>query len=513
MILGIVAVLLLQEFPSDSHWTRVGPGVYAPAGVQPADCFVNTLPPTDFQGTALEWQETVWKDASRTASKPMERTTGTAGAFTFFTASGETDGVQRWFTFYTAVADGRAYVVALVSTSEALHRTHGPAAQTFLSKTRVGPPPVAGGLRYKIPSGWMARDAGGGTVQFVPPDLPAGGDVSILVTPAQPSQVPGDSTINEFVFNRLVMNSADRGHQEGVTGSMGGFRTANAVSTAHRFGIYAARWEGSVQLVLFICNSAELFSRYGPPVERMIRTTEVPGFKPDPNAWRPAPLPPPERDVKIVGAWLGTGLDTRYSADPKAGGVASRNYREVLVLFENGVASRTDVVNSGLRDTTYVAQGFATLDVAGMKQPTDRRFGRWTEDNGTITVQMFQGPPLQLTREGDHLKGQWTWSRLQPIDGLRPAGTFYRQGAMGDPQSLTLKADGSFETSRANEIFGGSLVNPDFPVFGRGAYDIRKWSLILRFDTGYVQSINLLMDADPQPKKFLLNGFSFERNP
>jgi hypothetical protein len=515
MILELATALLLQDFPQDSHWTQLGPAAYAPAGVTPTECFLNVAPAQDFKGSAAEWQEAVWKDVCREAKKTPERTTGTAGTFAFFSTATEINGAKRWCTFYTAAAEGRAYLVVFVATSEALYQAHSAAAQAFVSKVRLGgPPPVAGGLRYAIPPGWTARNSVGGTVQFIPPDLPAGADVSITIVPAQPSQVPADNTINSFVFDQLFMNARERGHQDGVTGSMGGFRVANASSTAHRYGIYAARWEAKVQMVIFTTNSAELFTRYGPDVERMIRTTVVPGFRPDPNAWHPTPLPPPERDVKIKGAYLGTGFDTRFSVDPKAGGVASRNYREVLVLFENGIASRTDVVNSGLRDTTYVSQGFATLDVAGMKEPfTDRRFGRWTEDGGTITVQMAQGKPLKLTRDGENLKGDWTWSRLSPIDGLRPAGTFFRQGAMGDPESITLKADGSFESTRANEIFGGSLVNPDFPIFGRGAYEIRKWSLILRFDTGYVVSMNLLMDAEAQPKKFLLAGYSFERNP
>ncbi len=148
-----------------------------------------------------------------------------------------------------------------------------------------------------------------------------------------------------------------------------------------------------------------------------------------------------------------------------------------------------------------------------MKQPPDRRFGRWTEENGTITVQMFQGPPLKLTRDGENLKGEWNWKRLPPVDGLRLSGTYFRKDAIGDPQSITFKEDGSLETSHANEIFGGSMVNPDFPVFGRGTYEIRKWSLILRFDTGYVQSINLLPDAGADSKGFLLNGYAFQRNP
>ncbi|HXX94057.1 MAG TPA: hypothetical protein VEN81_10510, partial [Planctomycetota bacterium] len=426
MLLGLLAAVLFQEIPPDPHWTRVGPAVYAPVGVQASECFINLLPTIDFKGTSAEWHESVFKDVARDAGKNPERSKGPAGSFSHFSIVGEQDGIRRWYTFYTAVADGRAYLVVFLANTEALNKAHAAAAEALLSKTRVGPPPVAGGLRYLIPSGWVQRDAGGGTVQFIPPNLPAGADVSITIVPPQPSQVPPDSTLNQITFN-MFMNKVEPAHQEGVIGSMGGFRVTIVRSKLHRIGLYAARWEGSVQTVFYTCNSDELYNTYGPAVERMIRTTEVPGFKKDPNAWHPKPLPPPDRDVKIVGAYFGAGLDVRNSVDPKAGGMASRNYREVLVLFENGVAARCDIVNSGLRDTTYLAEGFAILDVAGMQQSSDRRFGRWTEENGTITVQMSQGSPLKLARDGDNLKGQWSWTQLKPIDGLRPAGTFVRE--------------------------------------------------------------------------------------
>jgi len=37
--------------------------------------------------------------------------------------------------------------------------------------------------------------------------------------------------------------------------------------------------------------------------------------------------------------------------------------------------------------------------------------------------------------------------------------------------------------------------------------------LILRFDTGFVQSINLMTDQIPEPKKLLLRGYVFDRVP
>src|SRR5581483_3745332 len=129
MVLGLLAAFLVQEIPADNHWTRYGHSVYAPAGAPPAECFLNVLPPTDFKGGGAEWQDAVWKDVCRGAPTPPERTTGTAGAFAWFSTVGDAGGTRRWFTFYTAAADGRADLVVFVAASEALHKAHSAAAQ------------------------------------------------------------------------------------------------------------------------------------------------------------------------------------------------------------------------------------------------------------------------------------------------------------------------------------------------------------------------------------------------
>jgi hypothetical protein len=511
MIVALIASLLVQEIPVPKDWTRQGPSVYSPAGVRPQDCFLNILPSIDYTGTAGQWHDAVWTEVTRGSKLDVERTRGDAGSFAMSSSVMEKDGEKRWMSCFTGLADGRGYTVVYSASSEALYRAHLGAARDMISRGRAAPAPVLGGLRYILPSGWSARDVPGG-VQYLPPTLAAGADVSLSIAQPQPSQVPADSAINQVTYN-FFLNKTNPGYQEGVTTSMGGFRVAIVKSKTHRIAIYGARWEQSVQLVFFSANSEDLYRQYAGEVEAMIRKTVVPGFKPDPNAWHPSPIPPPERDVKIAASYFGCGLDTRNSVDPHDWGIWNRNYREALVLFENGIAVRADIVNSGRLDTTYVSEGFATLDVAGMKELPNRRFGRWKEESGTVTVQMFQGAPLKLARDGDDLKGDWTWNRMKPLDGLRPAGTYRRVVASGQVQSITLKEDGTFETTRANEVMGGSLVNPDFPVFGRGSYEIRKWSLILRFDTGFVQSMNLMTDGTATPKKLVVNGSVFDKTP
>jgi hypothetical protein len=59
-----------------------------------------------------------------------------------------------------------------------------------------------------------------------------------------------------------------------------------------------------------------------------------------------------------------------------------------------------------------------------------------------------------------------------------------------------LRRDGSFEASNLVHALGGPFNNPNFPEQGRGTYELRKWSLVLRFEGGYEQAIKFLMSGD-----------------
>lgn len=508
----LFAVACLQEITPPEDWAQVGHARFAPAGTAPGACMLFAHPTRDFKGTAEEWHEVVWKEVTKGLTL-SGRVTDKPGSFLSSVADyTDADGKKKLPTLYTAVADGRGYTVVFAAGSEELRLRYRRPADKIMAAARPVPPPVANGLRYIAPSGWMFRDDGAGNVQFVPPDsAPGAPALSISILGAEPFDSPADARLNQLVD--VLFRSPEPANQDGLISSMGGFRAVALKGKTQRFAAYAARWENKVQLVFVMARDEEIMEKYTEAVEGMIRRTSVPGSKPDPGLFKPAPIPAADKDVKIVGAYFGSGLDTRHSVDPAAGGVWQRNYREVLVLFENGVAVRADILRSGLKDSTFVAEGFATLDVAGMKEPPNRRFGRWTEEEGTLTVNMFQGPPLALKREGGDLKGAWTWNPMKPVDGLKPDGKFVRKLPESRNQSITLKSDESFACDRLNDTMGGTLINPDFPVRGRGTYEIRKWSLILRFDTGFVQSINLMTDDKPAPEKLFIGGYLFERAP
>jgi hypothetical protein len=149
------------------------------------------------------------------------------------------------------------------------------------------------------------------------------------------------------------------------------------------------------------------------------------------------------------------------------------------------------------------------------KLANDRRYGRWSETDGKINIKWNQGPEDNVRKEKEDLKeaNGTLWSAIKSFDGLRLDGTYVREVAIGQPYMITLRKDGTFDADQVNEVMGGKLVNKKFPELGSGTYEFRKWSLILRFDTGFDQSIHVMFDSgDPDTaKSILIAGYPFNR--
>jgi hypothetical protein len=199
------------------------------------------------------------------------------------------------------------------------------------------------------------------------------------------------------------------------------------------------------------------------------------------------------RDCVPVRVGLGGSFSTQL-----------RSSIDILALWENGIAYR-GVHNSPIfldNGLMGVPEGLAAVDaVALAASPTfeDDRFGRWTEKAGVVQVSAIRGGALSLTPAGQHLAGRdgGKWIRLAPVDGLKLDRTYVGAATVAAPEMrLVFRKDGRFEASNIIHALGGQFNNPDFPEQGRGNYEFRKWSLILRFDGGYTQAIRFLMNGE-----------------
>jgi hypothetical protein len=106
-----------------------------------------------------------------------------------------------------------------------------------------------------------------------------------------------------------------------------------------------------------------------------------------------------------VESYLQSGLEQRYTADPRGPGVRQSVVCEDLLLFENGIAYRADAAPIGALDSAVNAYGYATVAVADMKELPGRRFGRWKENERarSITIEWFGGRRVKCRRRGNDL--------------------------------------------------------------------------------------------------------------
>lgn len=396
---------------------------------------------------------------------------------------------------------------------------------TLLALTLAQDPPArekASSITYVRPKGWNRQEYPNGAVGLIPPD-PDGRQCSLYILPGQ----RGD--LNDLVWHTRIFQAMTQGSQ--VVGQpekayrdnwqYTRVKTVNAQRQDVFVAVYTKKVDDRLEALVFSAATEELFKSYRFAVERLLIGIEFPGSRPPPPTglaeWTPAPVPDKSKEIKLVGAWLVARMELVFSADPKFGAQKQMQTLKVVALYENKVAAKLDARSTGLNDSTYPAEGLATLDVSDPKSlgANNRRFGSWSEEDGKIRIHWNQGPEDVVEHEGDNLKGNGIlWSALKPLEGIRLDGTYARTNWIGLAPSIVLRKDGTFDADQVNETMGGKQVNAKMPEIGSGTYEFHRWSLILRFDTGFVQSIHVDFDG-PDPatsKSILINGFAFERS-
>jgi len=223
-----------------------------------------------------------------------------------------------------------------------------------------------------------------------------------------------------------------------------------------------------------------------------------------------------ERDVPLKGVYVFIG----YAFGASYGGVGTtmtwgqRSVQQLLLLFANGVAAKTDLKGDNLAGH-HQAEGFATMDVADPAAVAGAPYGHWTEDEHSVRIQWNIGAPTELAKNGANLEGKGErWTPFQLAEGDRIEGTFVRKMEAGlRSQAIVLHQNGTFSGDGVNVTMGGSIVSPQFPERGSGNYEVHKGSMILAFSNGFTQAIACIIDKGPNgdAKTILLNGFPFER--
>jgi hypothetical protein len=374
----------------------------------------------------------------------------------------------------------------------------------------------APGFTFVRPKGWSRQELQNNVIALAPPGADAQ-QCSVFLYPSQNGADVNELVFHDRMFQALTPLCQIDGKVDKAYRGSWQFSRAKILTPQKQnqwLLLYTTKSGTRLESVLFLAAREDLQQTYRFAVDRMVTNIELPDAKPAGGGpeWKPAPVPEKDKDVAIAGAWIVARLESEFSADPKAGGLQQKQTVKAVALFENGVAAKVDAVRTGLNDSTYPAEGLATLDVSA-PGANDRRFGKWTESDGKIAIKWNQGREDAVTRAGENLKDAAgiLWSRMKPVDGARLNATFVRPSEFGIPGMLALRKDGTFDADQVNETMGGKLVNPKFPEMGSGTYELRKWSLILRFDTGFVQSIHVMFDNDNPvaAKRIIISGYDF----
>jgi hypothetical protein len=365
------------------------------------------------------------------------------------------------------LAIGRAACVAL-----SLFILHSPPALGANDRREtIGP------MTITVPSSWARSVDANGTITYAP-DAAAQSQYSFSkVDNGTPSQLDG----HRLMWGEIKKNvGIAKAEHSGKAGRFDWSETTAQDRTAPRelsIRFYSTK-EGSTHIcITLVATTPALLQMRAAALEKILGTAEFAGAK-LPPASAASPSPPqrpaagaPAGDVPIVGSHI--KVDVRF------GGVGGSNSTtDHILLFGNGIAVRTGVINGAI-------ECYAIMPVTNL---TDLPFnyGRWraNEATGSIDVQWKEGSPWQMKRDGGSLSvdGRKLLT-LRPLEKARFNGSYAYRPVGDSPTTLALTPDGRFV---AQNLTDNMICNSGQPAAkrGRGTYEVRKWTLILRFDDG-----------------------------
>ncbi|HVR73211.1 MAG TPA: hypothetical protein VMT52_02725 [Planctomycetota bacterium] len=521
--------LLKYRRPVDWQSTPLSDGSRLITPVDGSGAMLRLLAPEAWDREPAEFHEAVlaalrMNGTILSAGKAERRGAFLRSELVFASAGGQ----NSWICLYVAKAGDRCQATLFMAPSAELFARHQKAADDIiLSADLPEARERASGFELTMPKGWKRQDDPAQGVALFPGNLPVG-TCRVVVLPARETPSTAEEH-HEQMWTALTANSTPL---EKPARSEKGLFLSTRVRMRKADGklawliLYTAKRGSTAETLFFAASAEEHFKRHAAEADALVEGISFPA--PAASApsgrsgpWKPTPIPAAKRDVKMVGLWIHGSTNLEYGYD--GGGTFSTRMRsriETLGLWENGLAFRgvhnAPITPNGL---LMVQEGLAVIDaaaVAGAAKFEDDRFGRWTEGGDVVEIPKLRDGGLTLTRAGRNFTDQagekWIW--LAPVDRARLEGTFVGAETVAAPEMrLTLRKDGTFEAVNVIHAVGGPSNNPDFPAAGKGTYEFRKWSLILRFESGFAQALRFYGSGDSlaDAKGLVLNGSDFVR--
>ena len=521
--------LLRYRRPADWQSTPLEDGSRLVTPPDGSGAMLRLLPPEAWAGDAGSYHEASLA-ALRTSGQILSggKAESRGGFLRSEIVFAPTGGQKTWVSLHVTRAGYRCQAAMFVAPSAELFARHRDAADGIVLSAEVTEPRErASGFELTLPKGWKRQDDPAQGIALFPADL-SPGTCGVVVLPARETPSSNEEH-HQQMWAVLAANATPL--EKPTVSEKGLFRSTRARMRGADgklawLILYTAKRGATAETLFFAAADERHFERHGAEADALVSGISfpgaaAPGSSPRSGAWKPTPVPAKKGDVEMTGLWIqgSTGLQYGYDGGGSFG-TRVRSRVEVLGLWRNGIAFRgahdAPITPDGL---LLVQEGLAVIDAAAVaSQPRfqDDRFGRWTEKEGVVSIPVLRDGGLTLTRRDrnftDQAGGTWIW--LAPVDGARIDGTFIAAKTVAAPEmKLTLHEDGAFAAENVMHAAGGPSNNPEFPGTGKGTYEFRKWSLILRFDGGFAQALRFYGSGDglADAKGLVLNGWDFVR--
>jgi len=421
------------------------------------------------------------------SEKLGEPVTGKTGAFQWSRQKLNVDGTEHRVAAYTAKLRSHWGLVAFAGPADEFEK-HLAAVEQFVKDLRSeaqGKAVAAGaheihGLKIPLPDGWSRKDHDGGAIELQPPDKGFAINGMILVLPTQPLQgtfweshrKAFDEVVKAFSLKKTVAPA----HEPDSPGPFIRSSTAgdDANGSVRAIRLYSALSEGGIECV--VVYGSEDFAVTGP----MLHGSKV--RKPPKEAPRP----------KIVGAWRRLSQQTHVEYNQGRQLIIPVPY-DRIVLRSDGLADFSPIHREGCAASPAVAKADATVQ--------NGRYGSWKAvgEKEVHIVRKSDRPAEVYVRDGANLRlGDKVYEPMPSVDGVTLEGRWHLPGAVDRKRRIEFTSSGRFKDDGLLEDVGhlpvlwwtggGEVRYPRPPSQGEGTYEIREFTLLLKYEDGTVWS-------------------------
>lgn len=512
------------EFVVPKGWTRQPPGTdktttLAPTGSKDIRLILYPLYPVENGTYANEnhFHVAMLQALTENGEKKSEPVTGRTGAFQWSRVKFVAQGAEVRVAAYTAKLRANWALVAFAAPA-ASFETHLPAVEQFVKDLKTedqGVPVAAGaqtihGLVIPLPEGWSRKDHADGPVQLIPPAPKTERDPQwnylMLVLPPQPLRGTLWET-QRAIFDEVVQGSRLRktvapAHEPDTPGIFIRSSTAgdDANGAIRPVRLYSALSEGGLECV--VVYGQEDFATTG----AILHASKV--AKPAKEVPRP----------KIVAAYRRLSQQSHVETFRGQQMITAVPYDRIW-LRSDGLADFSPIYREGSAASRVPMKTDAAL--------RNGRYGSWKSvgEKEVHIVRRADAAPEVYLREGANLRiGDKVYEPMPSVDGLVLDGRWHLPGAERK-RRIEFTAAGRFKDDGLLEdvgiypvpAWGGSaeVLYPRPPARGEGTYEIREFTLLLKFEDGRVWSGDFsTFGSDPKDlSKLLLKAGTLHREP